>query len=61
MQKTTTTEENLWKASDVAAFLNVSESWVYQNAANGRLPSVKFGGNLRFEPRAIREWLRANS
>jgi excisionase family DNA binding protein len=49
-------EENLWNADDVAAFVKVSRSWVYQYAASGRLPVLKFGGNLRFNPSAIREW-----
>jgi predicted DNA-binding transcriptional regulator AlpA len=49
-------EENLWNADDVATFLKVSRSWVYQHAASGLLPKMKIGGNLRFDPRAIREW-----
>jgi predicted DNA-binding transcriptional regulator AlpA len=49
-------EENLWDADDVATFLKVSRSWVYQHAASGLLPKMKIRGLLRFDPRAIREW-----
>jgi excisionase family DNA binding protein len=49
-------EESLWDVNDIAAFLKVSRSWVYQRAAAGLLPCIKVGGLLRFSPRAIREW-----
>ena len=42
----------------VAEFLNVSKSWVYQAAASGTLPSIRVGAALRFDPEAIRAWLR---
>ncbi len=43
-----------WKAKDVARYLQASESWVRHAASAGKLPCVKSGGLLRFEPRAIR-------
>ena len=49
-----TPHENLWDAKDVAAFLKTSRSWVYQRAEARLIPSIKIGGLLRFEPRAIR-------
>jgi len=49
-------EESLWDVKDVAAYLKVSRSWVYQNAAAGLLPHLKIGGLLRFNPGAIRSW-----
>jgi excisionase family DNA binding protein len=50
----------LWDARDVARFLRVSRSWVYQQAKAGQLPGVKVGGLLRFEPEVIKRlvWSR---
>jgi excisionase family DNA binding protein len=50
--------ERLWKVGDVAAYLGVSASWVYQHAEKGDLPSLRFAGNLRFEPDAVRAYAR---
>jgi predicted DNA-binding transcriptional regulator AlpA len=50
-------DEDLWTAVDVARFLRVSRSWVYQRAQAGLLPSVKLGGALRFEPAVIRAYV----
>jgi predicted DNA-binding transcriptional regulator AlpA len=50
--------EGLWDTREVAAFLHVSRSWVYQHAVSGDLPCCRFGGVLRFEPAAIRAYAR---
>lgn len=50
--------EGLWNARDVAAFLNVSRSWVYLHTEAGDLPSLRFGGVVRFEREAIRAYAR---
>jgi len=42
----------------VAEFLGVSRSWVYQATAAGRLPCVRIGAALRFDPVAIKAWVR---
>ena len=47
------TREPLWTAADVARFLNASQSYVYKAAEAGKLPCVRIGGMLRFDPRAI--------
>jgi excisionase family DNA binding protein len=49
--------EPLWDARDVAAYLKVSRSWVYQHAEDGTLPSVKVGGLVRFLPEQIRAYV----
>jgi|GEM_PF-998101 len=51
-------EEGLWDANDVARFLKTSRSWVYQRAQAGQLPCLKIGGLLRFEPAAIRSFIK---
>lgn len=50
--------DRLWRVGDVARFLGMSKSWVYQRAAAGLLPYVKIGAALRFNPEAVREWVR---
>jgi len=49
----------LWKAKDVADFLNCSSSWVYHRAEAGELPCVKIGAMTRFIPEDIRKWCEA--
>ena len=44
--------------SDVAKFLRVSRSWVYQATASGVFPCIRLGALLRFEPASVRAWLR---
>lgn len=50
--------ESLWDTEDVALFLKVSRSWVYQKTAAGVLPYLRIGGLVRFEPEAVRAWAR---
>jgi len=53
----------LLTVDEVAALLKVSRSWVYEHARkrgtprSGRLPHVKVGKYVRFDPRAVREFL----
>ncbi len=48
--------ETLWDARDVARYLKVSRSWVYQKAEAGLLPYLKVRGLVRFVPGRIREF-----
>jgi excisionase family DNA binding protein len=45
-------------ASELAAFLNLGKSAVYEMAATGRIPSIKIGAAVRFDPARIAAWLR---
>jgi len=45
---------------DVADVLNVSRKTVYKLATSGVLPSVKFGGALRFDPADVDAFIEAN-
>lgn len=50
----------LLRPADVSRQLNVSRSWVYDAAADGRLPFVRLGsadGPLRFVAEDIDAWL----
>lgn len=53
--------EPLMTPDEVAAFLRKSRSWVYQAAADKRLPSTRVGRDLRFHRATLEEWLRANT
>ncbi len=54
MSTTDAPSEGMWDASDVAAYLKVSRSWVYQQVAASKLPCRRFGALLRFVPEEIR-------
>jgi excisionase family DNA binding protein len=47
-------ERRLWDVRDVAHYLKVSRSWVYQKVEAGLLPHLRVGGLVRFDPAAIR-------
>jgi excisionase family DNA binding protein len=53
----------LLTVEDVAALLKVSKSWVYEHTRtrgeprSDRLPHVKIGKYVRFDPRLVREFL----
>jgi excisionase family DNA binding protein len=49
--------ESMMTARQVAELLGVHENWVYDQAANGALPSYKIGGTRRFDPDELRGWI----
>lgn len=49
--------EPLWDVKDVARYLRASRSWTYKAAERNVIPSVRIGSLLRFEPKAIREFV----
>jgi excisionase family DNA binding protein len=50
--------DDLWDANDVARYLKVSRSWVYQRAEAGHLPCLRLGGLVRFDPATVRAFAR---
>jgi hypothetical protein len=46
--------KSLWDARDVAIFLKASRNWVYLQAELGKIPYVRLGGLLRFDPEKIK-------
>ena len=52
--------EGLWTPQQVAEYLKVSRSWIYQKAEAGLMPVIRMPGSslLRFEPDAIRAFAR---
>ncbi len=49
--------EPLMTVSEIAALLRVGRSTVYALATAGKLPALKVGGVLRFDPGEVRAWL----
>jgi excisionase family DNA binding protein len=49
--------DRLLDAKEVAARLNVPESWVRAETRAGRMPHVELGRYRRYEWKAIEEWL----
>jgi len=43
---------------DLGRFLSLSRNPIYEMAADGRLPSMKIGATLRFDPAITAAWLR---
>jgi excisionase family DNA binding protein len=62
-EKQAATIEQLLRPSEVATRLGVSRTWLYDAAKDGRIPSVRLGGEdgpLRFVPGDLRAWIEAS-
>jgi excisionase family DNA binding protein len=49
--------EPLWTVREAAAFLRLGRNTVYDWAATGKLPSLRLGSRVRFQPSALRRWV----
>jgi excisionase family DNA binding protein len=45
-------------AVDLAQLLGVSRVTIFKQAKAGRIPCFRIGTCIRFDPRAVAEWLR---
>jgi excisionase family DNA binding protein len=61
MREPLSMDDGLWDANDVAAYLKVSRSWVYQKVAAGLVPYVRVGGLVRFVPECIKQFALSSS
>jgi excisionase family DNA binding protein len=52
------TVHELLDAEEAGKLLNVPKSWVLAEARAGRIPHVRLGRYVRFEPDALRAWWR---
>ena len=50
--------ECLWTVRDAAAFLRLGRNAIYEMAKRDELPSIRIGSRVRFDPAALRVWLR---
>jgi excisionase family DNA binding protein len=57
MRSTEVSNEPLWTVREAAAFLRLGRNTVYDWAASGKLPSLRLGSRIRFQPSALRRWL----
>jgi excisionase family DNA binding protein len=44
--------------ADVAEILTISQRQVYKLVEDGKLPSFRLGGAIRFDPHLLANWLR---
>lgn len=51
--------ESALTVTQLARVLSVSSRTIYQYAASGRIPSIKIGSAVRFDPAVIASWLRS--
>jgi len=49
------------KARDIAEFLNISGKQVYALVQQGRIPSYRIDGAIRFDPATTARWLRSRA
>ena len=47
-------------ANELAEILTVSRITIFKQAKAGRIPSFRIGTCVRFDPRAVAQWLRRN-
>ena len=45
-------------AGELAKLLSVSKVTIFKQAAAGKIPSFRVGTCVRFDPRAVANWLR---
>lgn len=45
-------------AAELGALLNMGKTAVYGMAATGRIPSLRIGATVRFDPARVAAWLR---
>ncbi len=51
---------NLLTVEEVAEWLNVPKSWIYDRTRSGTIPCVKIGKYVRFNKDEIEDWLNTN-
>ena len=50
--------ERALTVSELAALLSMSQRTIYQHAAAGRIPALRIGGAVRFDPSEVAKWLQ---
>ena len=51
--------DRLWTIDDVAEFCRVKPSVVRYWTRTGQIPHMRLGRQIRFDPKAIKEWLES--
>jgi excisionase family DNA binding protein len=55
-----TDQDRLLTVADLADFLSVKPSWVYEAVRSKGLPNFKLGNHLRFSRTAVERWVAEN-
>jgi excisionase family DNA binding protein len=50
-----------WTAEELAELLALSRKHIYKLAKNRRMPSLRIGGAIRFDPHATANWLEGKA
>lgn len=50
-------EERLMTVKDVQKMLRASRGWVYAAVQQGKIPHLRLGAMVRFDPVVVRAWL----
>lgn len=50
-----------WTAEELAEVLSLSRKHIYKLAKKGRMPSLRIGGAIRFDPHTTATWLESKS
>lgn len=45
----------------LAVLLNISRQQVYKLVAHSKLPYIRIGASIRFDPGVIQQWIRADA
>ena len=57
MRKEQVLEKRLLSIAEASYFLGISKSFLYQLAASGEIPSLRFGRAVRFDLKELNAWL----
>ncbi len=53
--------KTLLTAIQLGGYLNMSPKTLFQWAKQGRIPAIRMGAAIRFDPKAIAAWLRVRT
>ena len=59
VQQTTAPSKKLLKLSEAAAFLGVSNSWLYRKTMTRKIPFIKLGSRTMFSEERLVAWVKA--
>lgn len=57
---TTETKQPLMDISEVAQYLNCSQSFLYKYTESGRIPHLRIGNRIRYRRDEIDAWMASN-
>jgi len=52
-------QRRAWTAEELSGILSLSRKHFYKLAKQGRIPSIRIGGAIRFDPATTASWLES--